>query len=160
MRPAPPASIWRVLVVTRPVDQSLLATIGSYAGVRVTPAPQAVVKQFKVATASGQAGNGVLNQFGSTFTDGTYRSAYLGVYDTDGYRSGLVKVSMERSAVSGAVSEIRNVAIAALLVALAAATVAALLAVPAHQSAAPRTGSGRRGDGRRRDQAGDPRARQ
>ncbi len=134
-----------VLVVTRPVDQNLLATIGSYAGVRVTPAPQDVVKQFKVATASGQAGNGVLNQVGSTFTDGTYRSAYLGVYDTNGYRSGLVKVSMERSAVSGAVSEIRNVAIAALLVALAAATVAALLASrrisrPLHELAAAAVG--------------------
>ena len=69
----------------------------------------------------------MLNQFGEAFTQGAQRSAYLGVYDTDGFRSGLVRISMERSAITGAVAEIRNVAAAALVVALAAATIAALL---------------------------------
>ena len=81
-----------VLAVTRPVDRAVLATIGSYAGVRVTPAPQDVAERFITATTPPPASNGVLNQFGETFTQGSRRSAYLGVYDVDGFRSGLVQV--------------------------------------------------------------------
>ena len=51
----------------------------------------------------------------------------MGVYDVDGFRSGLVQISMDRSAVSAAVAEIRTVAAAALVVALAVAVIAALL---------------------------------
>jgi HD-GYP domain-containing protein (c-di-GMP phosphodiesterase class II) len=116
-----------VLAVARPVDQELLGTIGSYAGVRVAPAPREVAGEFVTATTPPSAGNEVLNQFGEAFTQGAQRSAYLGVYDTDGFRSGLVRISMERSAITGAVAEIRNVAVAALVAALAAASIAALL---------------------------------
>ena len=116
-----------MLAVARPVDEAMLATIGSYAGVRVRPAPQAVTERFVTAATPPPASNGVMNQFGETFTQGSDRSAYLGVYDVDGYRSGLVQVLMERSAVTAAVAEIRTVAVAALVVALAAAVIAALL---------------------------------
>ncbi len=116
-----------VLAVARPVDEAILATIGSYAGVSVRPAPQAVTERFVTAATPPPVSNGVLNQFGEMFTQGSRRSAYLGVYDVDGFRSGLVQVLMERSAVSAAVTEIRTVALAALVVALAAAVIAALL---------------------------------
>jgi class 3 adenylate cyclase/HAMP domain-containing protein len=116
-----------VLAVAHPVDGELLGTIGSYAGVQVAPAPQAVTQEFITAPTPPPLSNGVLNQFGETFTKGAQRSAYLGVYDADGYKSGLVRVSMPRSAIIAAVAEIRTVAVAALVVALAAAIIAALL---------------------------------
>ena len=116
-----------VLAVARPLDRVLLDTIRSYAGVQVSPASQDMTEAFVTTATPPPAGNGVLNQFGETFTRGGQRSAYLGVYDVDGYRSGLVRVSMERSAVSAAVGEIRTVALAALVIALAAAIIAALL---------------------------------
>ena len=115
-----------LLAVARPVDEQMLGTIGSYAGVRVAVAPPAVAERLTTAT-SAQAGSGVVNQFGETFTDGDFRRAYLGVNDTDGYRSGLIEVSMERSAVSDAIAEIRTMALVALGVALAVAALAALL---------------------------------
>ena len=149
-----------VLAVARPVDRQLLGTIGSYAGVRVAPAPRGVADTFILATTPAPASNGVLNQFGEAFTQGAERSAYLGVYDADGYRSGLVKVSTERSAITRAAVAIRSVAVAALVVALAAAVIAALLVSRPISTPLPRTGHGRGGHGRRRDQARDPRERQ
>ncbi|MGE5228647.1 MAG: HD domain-containing phosphohydrolase [Deltaproteobacteria bacterium] len=134
-----------VLAVARPLDRVLLDTIRSYAGVQVTPASQDATDAFIATATPPPAGNGVLNQFGDTFTRGEYRSAYLGVYDVDGYRSGLVRVSMERRAVTAAVGEIRTVAVAALMVALAAAIIAALLVSrrisrPLHELAAAAVG--------------------
>ena len=116
-----------VLAVVRPVDEQLLSTIGSYAGVRVQVAPADVAEEFRSAGAPDQATDGVMNQFGETFTDDDSRSAYLGVYDTDGYRSGLIQISMERSAVGQAVSEIRTMTAVALAGAFAVAVLAALL---------------------------------
>lgn len=76
--------------------------------------PPAVTEKLTSVTTSGQMGSGVLNQIGETFTAGGYRNAFLGVYDVDGYRTGLVKLSMERSAVTDAISEIRTVALVVL----------------------------------------------
>jgi class 3 adenylate cyclase/HAMP domain-containing protein len=116
-----------VLAVARPVDRVLLDKIRSYAGVHVAPASRDATEAFITTATPPPAGSGGMNQFGEAFTQGDYRSAYLGVYDVDGYRSGLVQVSMERRAVAAAVGEIRTVALAALVVALAAAIIAALL---------------------------------
>jgi HAMP domain-containing protein len=107
--------------VWRPVDKRMLDTIGSYAGVRLTTAPPDIVGKLRL-----QSGGGVPNQYGATFIRGSYRDAYLGMYDGLHF-SGAVMLSMERTTASGAMAEIRSMAIAALLVALAAATVAALL---------------------------------
>ena len=122
-----PGETLAVLAVARPVDEQLLSTIGSYAGVRVQVAPADVAEKFRSAGAPDQATDGAMNQFGETFTDDDSRSAYLGVYDTDGYRSGLIQISMERSAVGQAVSEIRTMAAVALVAAFAVAVLAALL---------------------------------
>ena len=80
-----------VLAVARPVDRVLLDTIGCLrGGAGLTGLAGYGRARSSPAATPPPGGNGVLNQFGETFTQGRHRSAYLGVYDVDGYRSGLV----------------------------------------------------------------------
>ena len=64
---------------------------------------------------------------GAPFDEVDSRSVYLAVFDVDGYRSGVVKMAMDRSAVQSATTDLRTMALVALVLAVLAATVAALL---------------------------------
>jgi len=115
-----------MLVTARPLDKDALTSIDAATDVVLTPATEAQAKAAGGDETAGAA-SGVLNQVGAPFDDGTARSVYLAVYDVDGYRSGLVKMAMDRTLVVSATAELRNSAAAALLLALAGSVIAALL---------------------------------
>jgi len=115
-----------LLVIGRPVDERMLATIDAATDVHVSLAAAKAVAGKQTA-APGGASVAVLNQVGPPFDDGRYRSVYLAVYDSDGYRTGLVKVAMDRAVVLSATSDLRTMAVVALLVALLCGALAALL---------------------------------
>ncbi len=115
-----------VLVTARPLDEDALSSIGAATDVTLTPATEAEAEVAGTDQTAG-ASSGVLYQVGAPFDEGTARSVYLAVYDADGYRSGLVKMAMDRSMVLDATADLRDTAAAALLLALAASVVAAVL---------------------------------
>ena len=115
-----------VLVTARPLDEDTLTSIGAATDVTLTPATEAEAEAAGTDQTAGAA-SGVLYQVGAPFDEGAARSVYLAVYDADGYRSGLVKVSMDRSMVLDATADLRDTAAAVLLLALAASVVAAVL---------------------------------
>ena len=121
-----PADPLGVLVTARPLGADTIASLDAALDVHLTPAdPEAT----KAATGDQTAGaaSGVLNQVGAPFDDSDSRSVYLAVYDADGYRSGLVKMAMDRTAGLAATSDLKSSAAAAMLLALAASVAAALL---------------------------------
>jgi class 3 adenylate cyclase/GAF domain-containing protein len=115
-----------VLVTARPLDKATLASIEAATDVGLTPAGEAEARAAGTDQTAGAA-SGVLNQVGAPFDETSARSVYLAVYDADGYRSGLIKMAMDRTVVINATAGLRNSAAAALLLALAASVVAALL---------------------------------
>jgi len=134
-----------VLAAARPVDHAMLATIGSYAGAVVTVPPLTVVEELAGVEASSAAGSGVLGEVGERVREGEYLSAYLAVHDADGFRSGLVEVSIERGPVGLAIAEIRTTAAIALAAAVVVAVLVALLlsrrvSRPLHELASAATG--------------------
>ncbi len=134
-----------VLASARAVDHAMLATIGSYAGAVVTVPPLTVVEELAGVEASSAAGSGVLGEVGERVHEGDYLGAYLAVHDADGFRSGLVAVSIDRGPVALAIAEIRTTTAVALAAAFVVAVLVALLlsrrvSRPLHELAAAATG--------------------
>ena len=115
-----------LLVVARPVDASVLADVEAATGVRLSVAGGGAAAAAG-GGASGGAASGVLNQVGRPFDRGHYRDVYLAVYNIDGYRAGLVRMAMDRSATLATTADLRTMAAVALALALVASIGAALL---------------------------------